>query len=255
MNRSLGIAFGVANQFLFAYTVVRLFLFLDGGHTDAIPGSLWIDAILALQFAAPHSLLLWPPARQRLRPWIASEFYGCVFCTATCLSLLLLFRNWRSDSRIVWEVWGTGRMALRCGFVLSWGALFYSLWISGIGRQTGWTTWYAWLRNADLPRPEFSPRSWYHWLRHPIYLSFLGLLWFTPEMTLDRAVLTALWTVYIFIGSRLKDRRLETYIGDAYRDYQARVPGFFFITIGPLGRRRNWPEIAHAEQSSQRKAA
>jgi hypothetical protein len=55
-------------------------------------------------------------------------------------------------------------------------------------------------------------------------------------MTLDRAVLTAIWTAYIFIGSHLKDRRLLYYLGDVYRRYQARVPGYPFFLFGPLAR-------------------
>ncbi|MBL8850968.1 MAG: hypothetical protein JNG89_14915 [Planctomycetaceae bacterium] len=255
MRRSLGILFGVANQMLFAYTVVHLFLFLNGGNVQATRGSLWIDAALALQFAIPHSLLLWPPVRARLRAWIAAEFYGCAFCTATCFSLLLMFWGWRSDARLLWEVEGTGRTIVRCAFLLSWGALVYSLWISGLGRQTGWTTWYAWLRRVTPPRPEFAPQSWYRWLRHPIYLSFLGLLWFTPTMSLDRAVLTAVWTGYIFVGSRLKDLRLEAYIGEPYRAYQSRVPGFPFVPFGPLGRRREHAAVAQTLESPVRRAA
>jgi hypothetical protein len=42
-------------------------------------------------------------------------------------------------------------------------------------------------------------------LPRPVYLSFLGLIWFAP---LDRVVLMSAWSAYIFVGSVLKDRRL-----------------------------------------------
>jgi len=77
-----------------------------------------------------------------------------------------------------------------------------------------------------VPRREFRPRGAYHLLRHPVYLSFLGLIWFTPVLTLDHAILTGIWTTYIFVGSYLKDRRLVNYLGDDYRRYQAAVPGY-----------------------------
>ena len=57
-------------------------------------------------------------------------------------------------------------------------------------------------------------------------------------MTLDHALLTGIWTIYIFIGSWLKDRRLEFYLGETYREYETRVPGYPFMTWGPLGLRR-----------------
>jgi protein-S-isoprenylcysteine O-methyltransferase Ste14 len=45
-------------------------------------------------------------------------------------------------------------------------------------------------------------------------------------MTSDRALLVAIWTVYIFLGSYLKDLRLIHYVGDAYREYRAGVPAY-----------------------------
>ena len=73
-------------------------------------------------------------------------------------------------------------------------------------------------------------------MRHPAYLSFLGLIWFTPVMTTDRSILTAVWTVYVFVGSYLKNRRLVSYLGEPYRRYMAEVPGYPGMFLGPLGR-------------------
>ena len=69
-----------------------------------------------------------------------------------------------------------------------------------------------------------------------MYLSFLGLLWFTPVYTQDRLLLNLLWSGYIFVGSWLKDRRLLFYLGQTYRQYQAQVPGYPLLGWGPLGR-------------------
>jgi protein-S-isoprenylcysteine O-methyltransferase Ste14 len=122
-------------------------------------------------------------------------------------------------------------------FYASWVGLFYSLSLTGLGYQTGWTPWWHWLHGRPPPRREFRPRGAYHLLRHPIYLSFLGLIWFTPAMTADRAVLTAVWTAYIFVGSYLKDERLARYVGRPYRRYQQRVAGYPFMPFGPLAKR------------------
>ena len=83
------------------------------------------------------------------------------------------------------------------------------------------------IETATVARPParpFVPQGVYRFLRHPVYLSFLGLVWFVPVMTLDRAVLIGVWTVSICVGSVLKDRRLLFYLGDEYRRYQADAP-------------------------------
>jgi len=73
-------------------------------------------------------------------------------------------------------------------------------------------------------------------LRQPVYLAFLGLVWLTPVVTLDRALLIVVWTADIYVGSVLKDRRLLLFIGSPYREYQSRVPGYPGIPLGPLAR-------------------
>jgi len=87
----------------------------------------------------------------------------------------------------------------------------------------------------------------------------LGLVWFTPRMSADHAVLTGVWTVYVFVGSYLKDRRLAFYLGDTYREYASRVPGYPGMLFGPLGkwRRHNASRRAGAivvETAAQRAA-
>ena len=71
-----------------------------------------------------------------------------------------------------------------------------------------------------MPRRAFVERGAYRFLRHPVYLAFLGLVWLAPVVTFDRAVLIACWTVSMFIGSVLKDRRLARSLGEDYRAYQ-----------------------------------
>ena len=126
----------------------------------------------------------------------------------------------------------------RNGVLLSWAGLFYSLYLSGLGYQTGFTPWWHWLRGRDLPNRDFRPRSLYLLLRHPVYLSFMGLIWFNPVMTVDRLLLAVVWSGYIIAGSYLKDERLAFFLGTAYRDYQEQVPGYPFMPLGPLARRK-----------------
>ena len=102
------------------------------------------------------------------------------------------------------------------------------------------------------PRRRFKVKGAYRLMRHPVYLCFLGLIWCTPVVTLDRAVLTGLWTLYVFVGSYLKDRRLEHYLGVVYRQYEEQVPGYLFMWFGRLGRLR--PSAAQERMLSQEDA-
>ena len=237
-GRALGITFGLTMQLVFAITVWGLFWYLYGGGAGQGGSAHWlaINSLLALQFAVPHSVLLLPSVRSRLSRWMPSALVGTLFCAVTCASLWLIFTYWRTTPAAVWWFDGLPALAMRAAFVASWIMLFYSLSLSGFGYQTGWTQWRYWLRRQPLPPRGLVARGAYRWLRHPAYLSFLGLIWFTPQMTLDHAVLTGIWTAYIFYGSALKDRRLEFYLRDEYRQYASGVPGYPGMPFGPLAR-------------------
>jgi protein-S-isoprenylcysteine O-methyltransferase Ste14 len=232
-------AFGWIAQGLFAFTVYYLFWFLRGVERPApttTARALAIDALLAAQFALLHSTLLLPPVRKLLTRWIPSPAYGVCYCAVTCVSLLAAIWGWQPCGDPVWDLQGAGKMLIRGAFYGSWAMLLYSLYLSGFGNQTGWSSWWPWVRGDAVPKRKFQPRSIFLLLRHPVYLSFLGLVWFVPCMTIDRATLTAVWTVYVFVGSYLKDRRMVHYVGMAYRQYQAEVPGYPGMLAGPLGR-------------------
>jgi protein-S-isoprenylcysteine O-methyltransferase Ste14 len=257
-SRSAGIVFGLGTQICFGLTIYLLFLFLRNGASAESHRWLVVDLLLALQFGVVHSLLLAPSVRRRLARMLPSQLYGSLFCLVTCAGLWFVFAYWRGSSAILWNAKGFGRLAVLSGFYASWAALFYSLRLTGIGYQTGWTQWLYWLRRQSLPLRDFKARGAYRWLRHPVYLSFLGLIWFTPRMSADHVVLTGVWTVYVFIGSFLKDRRLEFYLGDTYREYASRVPGYPGMFFGPLG---TWgmPKPSHRDgalaEGSMRRAA
>ncbi len=236
LTRVCGIVFGIGTQLLFCWTVVQLFLFLRYGGTHSYRNGLMADCILSVGFALPHSLLLAPPIQARMKIWMPAGLMGCVHCSVTCITLLWLFQCWSLNSTSLWKATGYIEMAILLGFYGSWIALFYSLYITGMGYQTGLTQWWYWFRRQRSPKREFVESGLYRWMRHPIYMSFLGLIWFTPNMTLDHAVLTGIWTAYIYLGSFAKDQRMLRFVGAEYRAYAARVTGLPLIGFGPLRR-------------------
>ena len=243
MRRAAGLAFGIGTHVLFAFTVWHLFWFLRGGPPTGaaspaeVVRAVVIDVLLAACFAVPHSLLLLPNVRQTIiSRGLAGPLYGCFYCVATCVALLVTILCWQPVGLVLWRWPAAFADVVAWAFVGSWAALLYSLHLTGLGWQTGLTPWWSWVRGQPTPKRDFVERGAYRVLRHPVYLSFLGLVWCVPVVSLDRGVLIAIWTTYIFIGSMLKDRRLSFFLGDRYRDYQSRVPGYPGIPFGPLAR-------------------
>lgn len=232
--RIAGLAFGALTQLLFAYTAVSLFLYLRNGSGSQYRYWWLVDLALAVGFVIPHSILLAPPTQRWLRTVMPGGLLGCVHCTVTCVTLLVQFQLWGRSETYLWNATGAAESVIRVAFYACWLALFYSLWLTGLGYQTGLTQWWYWARQVKPPKREFVTRGAYRWMRHPVYLSFLGLIWFTPQMSLDHAILTTVWTIYIYAGSYFKDLRLMHYIGQPYQDYAKQVVGLPLIGFGPL---------------------
>jgi hypothetical protein len=232
MLRFLGIAAGIVVQMLFAVTSYYNYVFLLGSPPRAVHWAWKWDVFLALQFGVVHSLLLWPGVRKKLGQFISPAFYGLFFCTAACLTLLLTMTEWQVGDWAMWQLTGWPRLLVQALYLSCWGTLCFSLCCSGFGYHTGWLPWWYWVQRKPIPRRPFKPRGAFSLIRHPGYMSFLGLVWFTPDMTIDRAALVAIWTVYIFVGSYLKDLRMGHYLGSTYREYRAKVPAYLRLAGG-----------------------
>jgi protein-S-isoprenylcysteine O-methyltransferase Ste14 len=64
----------------------------------------------------------------------------------------------------------------------------------------------------------------HRYVRHPWYALGLVVVW-TRSMDAAMLVTALAITVYLVIGSRLEERKLLVYHGEAYRRYMERVPG------------------------------
>jgi protein-S-isoprenylcysteine O-methyltransferase Ste14 len=85
-------------------------------------------------------------------------------------------------------------------------------------------------RKGRKPRSvAFTVRGPYQWVRHPLYLFMLVMIWSCPNLTTDRLLFNILWSVWIFFGTILEERDLVEQFGGAYRDYQLKVPMLFLF--------------------------
>jgi protein-S-isoprenylcysteine O-methyltransferase Ste14 len=69
-------------------------------------------------------------------------------------------------------------------------------------------------------------------VRHPLYLGCSVILLFHPVQTRNSAISTAMVVLYFYVGTFFEERRLLAHFGEAYSDYQRKVPRFL-----PLRRR------------------
>jgi methanethiol S-methyltransferase len=72
--------------------------------------------------------------------------------------------------------------------------------------------------------PKLVVSGLYRFVRHPLYLFGLVILWLLPLMTWNILAFNLGATIYILVGIQFEERKLLKEFGQAYADYQRDVP-------------------------------
>jgi protein-S-isoprenylcysteine O-methyltransferase Ste14 len=79
-------------------------------------------------------------------------------------------------------------------------------------------TYLYWQGQAYTP-VQFSVKSIYNHIRHPIMLGTLICLWATPNMTVGHLLFASGFSLYIFIGIYFEERDMHNTHGEFYGQY------------------------------------
>jgi protein-S-isoprenylcysteine O-methyltransferase Ste14 len=230
---SLAVLFGGGS--LFAFLV-----FLLAGSPELISlnvranAVLWLDAGLSLAFFLQHSGMVRKSFRRRLTRLLPEEYKGALYAIASGIVLLAVIVLWQKSSTTFIVVHGVFRWLFYLGYVLSFAGFIWGIKALGAFDPYGLRPILGRLRGRK-PRPMlFVARGPYCWVRHPLYLFMILIIWSCPDLTADRLLFNVLWTAWMVIGSILEERDLVAEFGDAYRAYQRRVPMLIPRRLRPI---------------------
>lgn len=137
---------------------------------------------------------------------------------ATLLLIPLLLATELASERWLWRWEGAGAWVAHAAALL---ALIGFVWSS---RAYDMREFLGVAPERPTAKPRLGLSFLHRFVRHPWYL--LGLLWlWTRDMDSARLVAALVVTGYLWLGSRLEERKLLEELGPAYRHYCARVPG------------------------------
>jgi protein-S-isoprenylcysteine O-methyltransferase Ste14 len=192
----------------------------------------WFAGSIILLFglwAWLHSYLAAPRVKSRIAGRLgpaASRWYRLIYNVIAVVTLApVLVLGYLRPGRVLYSVGPPVRNVMTAVQGLALLAMTATLLQTGIGSFLGLRSPGG--RESDGLGAGLTVAGLYRYVRHPLYLLGILLLWLTPEMTLTRLVLFLAMTVYFYVGSIHEERSLELEFGTAYREYRSQVPALF----------------------------
>ena len=174
-----------------------------------------VDAALITIFALHHSLF----ARERVKEWLARRVPAAplrsTYVWVASLLLMLVCQLWRRIGGELYAV--TGFMAFALAAVQ----------LAGLGITARAVAWIDPLELAGI-RPAAQAQGLqvsgpYLWVRHPLYLGWLLMVFGAAHMTGDRLAFAAITTSYLIVAIPWEERSLRRSFGAEYARYMRHV--------------------------------
>jgi methanethiol S-methyltransferase len=214
--------------FLYAFGFIADWLVpksIDSGTQGALVPSLLVDFVLLGLFAVQHSAMARPGFKRWWTRVVPTSIERSTYVLLSSLALILLFSQWRPLQGVVWNAENpAAAFAIRGFYALGWLIAVASTFLISHFELFGLRQVYLNLRREGYSFLGFRIVGLYNLVRHPIMLGFVVAFWAAPRMTIGHLVFSVAMTVYMLAALRLEERDLVSDHGDAYRQYQKRVP-------------------------------
>ena len=233
MKRALIFAYGLICYALFFATFLYAIGFIgnvgvpksiDSAPVHPLGLSLLINLGLLALFAIQHSGMARPAFKRWLTRFIPAQAERSTYVLLSTLCLALLMWQWAPLGGVIWNLrsdWGAITMTTL--YFASWQLLLYATFLIDHFDLFGLRQVSYALMDKDMPSLAFKTPTLYRLVRHPIYVGWLGIMWFTPTMTVTHLVFAAVSTIYILVGIQFEEADLEA-AHPEYAQYKRKVP-------------------------------
>jgi protein-S-isoprenylcysteine O-methyltransferase Ste14 len=190
------------------------YLFTAGGSRPySGPAAIAADTLLFALFALHHSLF----ARDTAKSWlnrVPADLQRSLYVSIASLLLIVVCAVWQP---IGGDLYRAGRLS-----PLHVAVQIAGLWVIAKAVSKIDPLELAGIRPARSAEP-LQTSGPYRWVRHPLYLGWVLVVFATPHVTGDRLAFAALSTAYLIAAVPWEERSLVGAFGDDYIRYQRDV--------------------------------
>lgn len=234
LKRSLVLSYGLFcyamffGVFLYAVGFIGNFVVpttLDGERQTDVSTAVMVNLSLLVAFVVQHSGMARPAFKNWATKVISPAIERSTYVLFSNLAMIAMFAFWQPMGGCVWNIeGGAGRTLMYGIFGLGWAIVFYATCLINHFDLFGVRQVWLYFRCRPYSRLEFKIPSLYRYVRHPLYVGWLTVMWASPTMTVSHLMFAGLTTIYILVATRLEERDLEDALGQPYTDYKKSTP-------------------------------
>jgi protein-S-isoprenylcysteine O-methyltransferase Ste14 len=233
-SRTAILLYGVATYLffltVFVYTIGFVGGFVVPKHIEnGLPldplSALLVDVVLLALFAIQHSVMARPSFKRWWTQIIPPAAERSTFVLFASTLLALIVWQWRPLPGVVWEVKSPIGVAMLHGlYFLGWGIVLYATFLIDHFELFGLRQTIGHALGRPTEPAQFTERSLYRVVRHPLMLGFLIAFWAAPVMSPGRLLFAGVITAWVLVAIRIEESTLVEVHGELYEGYRRRVP-------------------------------
>ncbi|MBE9029320.1 isoprenylcysteine carboxylmethyltransferase family protein [filamentous cyanobacterium LEGE 11480] len=198
---------------------------IDSAPLVPLGSAVMINLGLIALFGVQHSVM----ARKGFKRWwtqfVPKPMERSTYVLFSSLCLLNMFYFWQPIGGNIWHVTSMPAVVIMYTvFAIGWLTVLGSSFLLNHFDLFGLRQVWLCLRGQEYTPMKFTTPMLYKFVRHPLYCGLLLAFWVTPRMTMTHLVFAVATTAYILLGSRFEEKDLKQEFGEAYAEYQRRVP-------------------------------
>ena len=217
-------------RFLGSVSLIAMMVFIFVGSLNLVnlevgeSAALLLTSFLSICFFIQHSGMIRKSFERWSVQFIDKKYQGALYTISSSIVLLLLIVFWQKSSYTIASAQDGLRWFLRAVFFMSVLGIFWGIRSLGSFDPFGLNRILGDKNGATTKPSRLRVRGAYRWVRHPLYLFCILMIWSCPDLTTDRLLFNLLWTAWIIVGTILEERDLVTLFGEDYMVYQSEVP-------------------------------
>ncbi|MBC8370453.1 MAG: hypothetical protein H8E25_10665 [Planctomycetes bacterium] len=197
----------------------------DSANIEAGLKYLINDLSLLVLFIASHTFFARGIGRKLLNKPFGPEAERPLYVFITGCTLFLMVSCWQSCGPLLYTA-SAGVLAtvLAVTQLIGFGLVVWGAVVVGAAGLAALPHLRALESGRSTPKQQFVALPPYSFIRQPINLGFLLMLWAMPEVSLDRLLLCVVLTIWIVLVAPIEERDAELSFGDGYTRYKEKTP-------------------------------